>query len=155
MPLDRAEPRTSLTKLNNFVSAARRYLGTKFKHRGRTERGLDCAGLAWIAYRDCGLELPDFRKYGREPHNDGLVTHIKQALGEPVAVAPVRRSDLCVGDVIVVRFEVEPHHVAIVTDYPYGGFAMLHACGHNDKVIEHRLADDHVARVTHVFRMPA
>lgn len=137
-----------------LVSAARRYLGVPFRHRGRSVRGLDCAGLAWLAYRDCGQELPDFRKYGREPSNDGLLTHIKAALGEPVAVAPVRASQLQEGDVIVVRFEVEPHHVAIVTNYPYGGFAMLHACGFNDRVIEHRLSPDIIDRITHVFRRP-
>jgi hypothetical protein len=97
--------------------------------------------------------LPDFRLYGREPHNDGLVGHISAALGAPVAVAPVSAGDIKVGDVIVVRFEVEPHHVAIVTDYPYGrSFGIVHACGHTGRVIETRLAEDVIRRITHVFR---
>jgi cell wall-associated NlpC family hydrolase len=141
--------------MSAFVAAARKYLGTPFKHRGRTSRGLDCAGLAWLAYVDCGMALPDFRKYGREPSDDGLLKHVSAALGTPIAVAPVRSSSLQVGDVIIMRFEVEPHHVAIVTDYPFGGFAIIHACGHNDKVIEQRLSDDMVKRITHVFRKPA
>lgn len=137
-----------------LVAAARRYLGTPFRHRGRTERGLDCAGLAWIAYRDCGATLQDFRKYGREPNNDGLVTHITAALGAPVHVGPASYELLRVGDVIVMRFDIEPHHVAIVTPYPYGGLAIIHACGFNDRVIEQRLAPDMVKRITHVFRRP-
>lgn len=142
--------------MSNLVTAARRYLGVRFCHRGRRERALDCAGLAWIAYRDCGVSLPDFLHYPKEPsaHGPGLTAYVSNALGEPVAVAPVDVSQLQVGDVLVMRFEVEPHHVGIVTDYPFGGFALIHACGHNNKVVEHRLAPDHVARITHVFRKP-
>jgi len=140
--------------MNPLVTAARRYLGTRWRHRGRNERGLDCAGLGWIAYRDCGVVLPDFRLYGKEPHNDGLVRYITAAVGEPVAVAPVREDQLALGDVVIMRFDIDPHHIAIVSDYPFGGFALIHACGHSNRVIEHRLAADHVARITHVFRRP-
>lgn len=140
--------------MSQLVEAARRYLGTPFRHRGRSRSGVDCAGIGWLIYRDCGLTLPDFRLYGREPAQDGLVTHITSALGAPVAVSPVMERQLQVGDVIVMRFDIEPHHVAIVSDYPYGGFAIIHACGHNHKVIEHRLSPDMVRRITHVFRKP-
>lgn len=138
--------------MSELVEAARRYKGVRFRHRGRTAKGLDCAGLAWLAYSDCGVALPDFRLYGREPHEDGLVRHITAALGAPIAIAPVRAAQLVVGDVIVLRFDAEPHHVAIVADYRFGGLALLHADGHTGRVLEHRLADDMVRRVTHVFR---
>lgn len=139
----------------SLVAAARAYKGVKFRHRGRSASGLDCAGLPWIAYRDLGVDLTDYRLYGPEPHEDGLVTHMTVALGEPVRTAPVRSGDLQVGDVIVFRYEVEPHHVAIVTDYPYGNaFGIIHADGHNKKVVEHRLSDDMIRRITHVFRKP-
>lgn len=132
-----------------LVEAARRYKGTRFCHRGRNARALDCAGLVWISYRDCGVVLPDFRLYSKEPsaHGKGLTGYVMEALGEPV-------TGLQVGDVVVMRFEREPHHMGIVSDYPYGGFALIHACGHNGKVIEHRMAKDQEARITHVFRRP-
>ena len=138
-----------------LVSAARSYMGTRFRHRGRNRKGIDCAGLIWATYLDCGVTLPDYRLYGEEPEDDGLVTHIVAALGEPVLVAPVREQDLQVGDVLVLRYEVEPHHVALVTPYPFpGALAVIHADGHNKKVIEHRLSPDMVRRITHVFRRP-
>lgn len=140
--------------MSALVESARKYLGVKFRHRGRSPRGLDCAGLPWLAYKDCGVDLPDFRLYGPEPHNDGLIRHITAALGDPVCVAPVRPADLQAGDIAVIRFEIEPHHVTIVTDYPLGGFAVLHADGHYGKVIEHRLSTDMIDRITHVFRRP-
>lgn len=140
--------------MSKLVSAARKYLGVKFRHRGRTPRGLDCVGLGILAYKDCGVALPDFRLYSDEPHQDGLVTHITNSLGEPVKKSPVRMKDLQPGDVLVLRFYIQPHHVAIVTDYKYGGLAVIHADGHSNKVLEQRLTEDMVKRVTHVFRRP-
>lgn len=140
--------------MNPLVAAARARIGTRFRHRARNSKYADCAGLVVLVYGDCGVTLPDFRLYGREPVNDGLIKRGSEALGEPVAVAPVRVTGLQVGDVIVQRFDVEPHHVAFVADYIFGGFSMIHADGHTGKVIEHRMAPDHVKRITHVFRRP-
>lgn len=150
---------------NKLVVSARKYLGVKFRHRGRKGigpgKGLDCAGLVWLAYKDCGVELRDFQHYEREPelHKENLIDHVKKSIGDPIFIAPVRQHDLNIGDVIVLRFDHEPHHVGIVTPYPLGGFAMIHADGwpHDGragKVIEHRLSSDLIARITHVFRRP-
>lgn len=140
--------------MSALVDSARKYIGVKFRHRGRTRRGLDCAGLPWLAYKDAGVELPDFTLYGPEPHNDGLIHHISAALGDPVASYPVQETDLKAGDIAVIRFEIEPHHVCIITDYPLGGLAVLHTDGHYGCVIEHRLSPDMVEQITHVFRRP-
>lgn len=141
--------------MSALVAAARRYKGVRFRHRGRTPQALDCAGLVWRAYLDCGIELPDFRLYGREPHEDGLVQHVRSALGEPFLLASPPDAALQPGDVLVVRYEIEPHHLGIVTDYPYGGaHGVIHADGMAGKVIEHRLDAATCTRITHVFRRP-
>lgn len=141
--------------MSKLVAAARSLIGVRFRHRGRSSKiGVDCAGKVRVVYRICGVELPDFLLYGRIPNKEELVRHAEEALGPPVAVAPVRVSDLQVGDVVLMRFVVEPHHVAMIADYIFGGLSMIHADGHTGKVIEHRLAPDHVARITHVFRRP-
>ena len=75
--------------MSALADAARGYIGTPFRHRGRSRLGVDCVGLGVLAYADCGVAVPDFRLYGREPHRDGLVARMTLALGEPVAVAPV------------------------------------------------------------------
>ena len=136
-----------------LADAARAYIGTRFRHRGRKKTGLDCAGLVWIAYRDCGADLPDYRLYGPEPHRDGLTQHATAALGEPVAVAPVPLDAVQDGDVLVIAFEHEPHHVAIVGSRDYGGtqaLTLIHACGWNKRVLEQRLTPD--VKITHVYR---
>lgn len=135
-----------------FVASARSYAGVKFRHRGRSRLGVDCAGLAWCAAKDAGLVLPDFRLYGREPHAGKLIATLEEAIGPAVLVAPVARTDLRIGDVLVVRYRVEPHHIGIATDYRLGGLGVIHSDGHNGKVVEHRLADDMIQRITHVFR---
>lgn len=140
-----------------IVHAARQYLGVRFRHRGRSRVGLDCAGLVWRAYHDCGVDLPDFRLYGPEPHRDGLTRHVTAALGEPVLCAPVRESGLLDGDVVILRFRTEPHHLGIVAAVDYAGtpaFNLIHADGEAERVLEHRLTPDMVARITHVYRRP-
>lgn len=143
--------------MGRLVDAARRYIGVKWKHRGRTRHGVDCAGLGVLAYRDCGVELPDFVLYGRQPHDDGLIRHLTAALGEPVfdASTAALEPHLQDGDVIVQRFDKEPHHVAIVAEVVYGGVPALnvvHANGHAGRVLEVRLDDAGMQRITHVFR---
>lgn len=143
--------------MSRLADAARAYIGMRFRHRGRSRLGVDCVGLGVLAYADCGVAVPDFRLYSREPHRDGLVAHMTRALGEPVHVGPAPLSELLDGDVIVLRFEVEPHHVGIVGARDYGGttaLTLIHADGEAGRVHEQRLTPDMAARITYVFRRP-
>lgn len=140
--------------MSRLVQAARRYKGVRFRHRGRSESWLDCAGLGKRTYQDCGVELPDFRLYGPEPHKDGLLQHMTAALADPVHIAPVRRQWLQLGDVVLFRFKTEPHHVGLISDYPTGGLAFIDADGMEGRVVERRLDDKYLSRITHVFRKP-
>lgn len=146
--------------MNRLVEAARAYNDTPFRHRGRSKRGIDCAGLIWAAYNDCGVVLikpEDIPRYGKEPHRDGLVRYVIAALGEPVHVEPVRMQDLQEADVLIMRFEHEPHHMAMVGRHPLGHLSMIHADGNQgqlSRVLEIGLDDKRVALITHVFRKP-
>jgi len=110
-----------------------------------------------LAYRDCGVEIQDFRLYGPEPHRDGLTTHAQAAYGKPVLSAPVRESDLHDGDIVIMRFRVQPHHIGIIAEASYAGqpaLNMIHADGEAGRVVEHRLTPDMVTRITQVHRRP-
>jgi hypothetical protein len=79
------------------------------------------------------------------------------ALGDPVAIAPVSAEQLLIGDVVVIRFEIEPHHIGIIGCHPLGHLSLIHANGNEgqfSRVMEHGLATDTVNRITHVFRRP-
>lgn len=119
-----------------LVTAARKYLGVPFRHRGRTARHLDCVGLIVRAYADLGRDIRhDKTHYGREPHADGLRDQLQLEFGPP---AP----DMRVGDVALIAYNtIVPHHVGIIGDYKYGGFSLIHADGMAGKVVEHRLDD--------------
>ena len=134
--------------------AARKYLGTPFRHRGRG-RYLDCAGLVVRVSEDMGLPIIDQKQYGREPFRDGLVEAGVRTFGEPVHVAPVAIGDIQEDDVILIRYAVNPHHVMIVGRSPLGWLTVIHADGHYGKVIEHRLDEALAKDITHVFRRPA
>ncbi len=142
--------------MGKLVEAARGYLGVKYRHRGRSRNGVDCAGLLVMAYRDCGIETSDFVLYGRTPFKDGIVTHTTAALGPHVwPQSPSVPMELQDGDVLVMRFERDPHHMGLVASVMYGNQASLniiHAEGHTGRVLEQRLTPDMVARITHVFR---
>lgn len=141
--------------MTTLVEAARAYLGTRWRHRGRSAHGVDCAGLVVLSYADCGVEVPDYVLYGREPFRDGLMQHAIEALGEPLAD---HDRTLAEGDVLLMRFNKEPHHMAIVAIADYGGtaaFNIIHADGNCGRVLEQRLTPDMAARITHVFRRTA
>ena len=139
----------------DLVTAARGYLGVPFRHRGRTARGLDCAGLVWLCYRDLGVTLPDVRHYGREPHKDGLMEGAAAALGAPVWLGGwIDRSMLQAGDVVITRFTVEPHHVGIIGDDPIHGLSLIHCYGNIGRVVEHGLDALWQSRIVAVFRRP-
>lgn len=133
--------------MTKLVDSARKYIGVKFRHAGRSSAGLDCAGLGWLAFSDLGIDLPDVRGYGREPFKNGLMQGLEAALGAPIA------SDPQPGDVVVMRFDRDPHHIALIANAPYGKeLTMIHADSTHGKVVEHRLSDDWRNRIVAVYR---
>jgi hypothetical protein len=118
-----------------FVANARALLGTPFKHRGRSVRSLDCAGLPALALARMGHVIADLRVYGRNPHRDGLRAMVEANLGPPVDDDPRP------GDVLLMGWDGNPErHIAIVTDHPFG-LGIIHTCSAFQRVIEHNLDD--------------
>lgn len=140
-----------------LVTRARTYLDVPYRHRGRSIRGVDCAGLPMCAYADEGVVLPDLERYGRTPHKDGLVEAVIAALGEPIwRGRAVARSILQVGDVVALAFVQEPHHLAIVGDDRRHGLSLIHADGTPgvSRVVEHGLTERYQNMIVAVFRRP-
>jgi cell wall-associated NlpC family hydrolase len=134
-----------------FVAEARTYVRVPFRHTGRTRRGVDCVGLVAVALAEVGRPVADRRDYGRNPVRDGLRQVLVDHFGDPVDGEPRA------GDVALMRWH-EPdgirlfNHVGIITDYPLGGVALLHAFHANGEVVEHRLAGPWPRRIVEVFR---
>jgi cell wall-associated NlpC family hydrolase len=112
-----------------FIAAARRYLGTPWRHLGRSRAGLDCIGLVLVAARDAGLSLPDPAPYEREPADARLVLEASRLARRVSPPAP--------GDVLVFRTTCHVGHVGICATHPLHGVpSVIHALMWHRKVQE-------------------
>ena len=134
---------------NEIVALARQTLGTPYQHQQRTNGlALDCAGVPVYVGKQLGFVFDDFTRYGRLP----VPVEMRAALD--ATLDRVQKIDMQLGDVVWIRFDAEPQHLAILGDYCYGGMSLIHAsngAGLN-KVVEHRLDDDWLARIVAVWR---
>lgn len=124
-----------------IVAAARRYLGVRWVHQGRTARGLDCLGLVIRTAQDVGLTREDFTAYARIPDGGRLLAELRKRLQPAPRPQP--------GDVLVMRFDRWPIHVALCTDV-----GAIHAAAQFRRVVEHRLDAQWQARVCGAFTLP-
>lgn len=148
------------------VSAARGWLGTRFHHQGRLKAkdgrpgGVDCLGLLVGVAGELGLlerakrgcmvrPLVDFDRcdYGHLPDGDALHGILKEIMW------PVRIEDMQVGDIVLMRFDKTPQHLAIITDYVGGGVGIIHALAAARKVVEHPLDEEWRKRIVYCYRV--
>ena len=138
-----------------IVDEARQWLGTPYVHQGHT-KGLacDCAGLVAGVAVSLGI-VPDtwwqnegasYSGYGRQPAN-GMLERICDGFMERV-------DSLEIGNVVGLRWSKETQHLGIIAPYCFGGLSLVHALESSGKVIEHRLADVWLKRITHIWQMP-
>lgn len=116
----------------DFIAIARSWLGVPFRHQGRSRVGVDCAGLVICVAREAGLVDPGFDINGYRRQPDGSLLG---ACADHLIAAPTLEA----AHLVVVRFSVQPQHVALVVPYRHGGLALLHALQHSGHVVEHRL----------------
>jgi cell wall-associated NlpC family hydrolase len=100
---------------NSVVEAARKYLGVKFAHTGRSDKGLDCIGLVALVAKDLGYEFRDNRNYSKRPHPDVMIRGIEQ-------FAKKVKGGWKPGDILVFSHASVPCHCAIAT----GDDTMIH-----------------------------
>jgi cell wall-associated NlpC family hydrolase len=50
-------------KRERLVEVARSFIGIPFHHQGKSKAGVDCFGLFVLVAGECGIELPNERRY--------------------------------------------------------------------------------------------
>jgi len=125
----------------SLIATARSAVGTPFRHQGRDLDGLDCAGLLIWSLRQHGLDVIDLDAYSRQPMGGLLIAMIERQPFLRRASRPPRA-----GDVLVMRFEKEPQHVAL-----FAGETIIHAYETIGKVCEHRIDRQWHNRILRVY----
>lgn len=113
--------------------AARRYVekGTKWRHIGRSERALDCAGLLLFVAHDlgCSTVKDKLDNYRRTPEGEKFVAHLMgQFVLPPV---PVEKP----GSIVVLRHGTSPCHCGIL-GMKYGSLTLIHSSAERGGVCE-------------------
>ena len=118
---------------DDFIAAARSWIGTRWVHQGRNRAGVDCVGLLLMAAADIGIELPDMPGYRRSPNPALFVTHIRDnslAVAEPTP-----------GTFGIFRDGTQPCHVGIFAERD-GHLTLIHAYSALGKVLEEDFIHD-------------
>ena len=127
---------------DRVVKQARKYLGVKFLHQGRTRHGLDCVGLAVVVAHDLGITEADEDGYGRVPSGRMMERRLR-AECEQIPI-----DDALPGDLYHMAFDKQPQHIAMVTDH-----GIIHADNQHG-VVEHWLDDTWRKRIRGAYRLP-
>lgn len=130
---------------DDVIAAARACVGAPFRHQGRSlETGIDCAGLAILVCQGLGLDVCDVSGYGRVPANGQL----EAALSAQAHLSQrAEASDRQPGDLLLMRFVVEPQHLAILT----AEGTIVHAYESAGICCEHLLDDCWASRIVAAY----
>ncbi len=127
------------------IAAARAWLGTPWRHQGRSARGVDCAGLVVLVARQLGLADHDVTGYGRHSTGLAFVDHFRAAMdGIPLLEARP-------GDVLVLADAAYPCHCGFRTELR-GTAHLLHAHALRRQVIEEPYAGEWLQKTKLAFR---
>ena len=140
-----------MTSRTQIVEAAREWIDTPFHHQARLKHvGVDCVGLVIGVARELALVPQDLDVLGypRTPDGTSLMATMRQHMTE------IDRAAMQPGDVIVVSFDRDPQHLAILCDYRHGGLSIIHAAGNTGRVIETRLMFSSAMTFVAAFALP-
>lgn len=124
----------------------------KFRHQGRTLKGVDCIGVIALSFAALGYEIHDRVDYGKLPAQRKLAAAMEEHFGPPVHVAPVTVEQLQPGDVIAMSWGEEEAHVALVVDHPEYRVGVVHAYKNSLRVIEHGVIQPFADKILGVYR---
>lgn len=73
--------RKSTTTVDRVIDNAMSFQGTKYKYGGTTEKGMDCSGLIYVAFKSENVMLP-------------RVSRVMATKGKPIKLDDVKKGDL-------------------------------------------------------------
>ncbi len=114
---------------STFVAEARKLLGIRFRHGGRTRFSLDCWGVIVTPLAAIGRCVSDDKVYSMGAWRPDIPSLLEAEFGPPVA-------DKLAGDIVLIRW-AKTAHMGILADHPDGGLSIIHM-NNIHGVVEHR-----------------
>ena len=119
---------------DDIVEYARTWRGTRWKHLGRNERGLDCVGLLYLTAAHFELPGEDMSSYSRVPRPE-LLRHIGKYSNPLRPMIPVH------GAIGVFHDTVTPCHTGIFAVNSKGRVTVIHCDARRRRCLEEGYED--------------
>jgi cell wall-associated NlpC family hydrolase len=132
---------------SDVVEEARSWIGTRWRHQGRNEHGIDCAGLIIVVASKFGLQDTNPVNYPRRTSGDEFVNYFLKA-----GMVKVDFADRQPGDVILVQDKGLPCHCGFLST-KRGVDHYIHGYAIRKQVVEEPL-EAWLPKITHVLRFP-
>lgn len=130
------------------IEEARGWVGTPFRHQGRSRDGVDCVGVLVVVARALGIPHVDRVDYGKFPVGNELVSHLRSNLLLPSAPGKFP------GQVALFREQHFPCHVGLLS-WLHGTLHVIHARADRRKVVEEPVyATERKALILRTFDLP-
>jgi cell wall-associated NlpC family hydrolase len=130
---------------DEIIEAARRWIGVKWKHQGRTRSGIDCLGLIVLVAKELGISEVDQKTYSPRPDGSSLVKRFGEEMDE-IPLTEIRQ-----GDVILFADSAFPCHVAFVSQ-KHSKLYIIHAHATRRQVLEERYAYEWLDKARKAYR---
>lgn len=135
-----------MTTRAEIVAEARRWEGVKYKHAGRNEHGLDCAGLIIKIANNCGFTDYDTTNYSRRPVPQEFIREMRDHLEQ------IPKGEIKNGDIMLFAEPRHPCHTGVYEIDDRGQEWVIHAYALARKVIREPLTKERRARWRMAFR---
>lgn len=123
---------------------AREIVGSPYRHQGRSkEFGVDCIGVAIYVCDQFNLGNFDRVDYPRTPN--GTLQPLVDEVCSPAILQP--------GVILLFKISATAQHCGIVSLFNEG-LGLIHAWDIAEKVVEHRLSQDWLAKVVGCYGFP-
>ncbi|MDF3047403.1 MAG: NlpC/P60 family phage cell wall peptidase [Candidatus Midichloriaceae bacterium] len=138
----------------SIIFSARKWLGTPFKHQGRLIGvGCDCLGLIMGVAKECNLKtLTDQPLINLDRTNYHIIADGK-SLEQILSTNLTKLHALELGALVLMEFDSNPSHLAIVSDNEYDSFNIIHADMRSSMVVEHILNEDYLKRIKQIYKL--
>lgn len=125
-----------------LVCEARRWLGVRYRHCGRDQRGVDCYGLIRAVMLQVLGHCPEDVAYSHTP-SSALAFRVIAKCADRIGARDARP-----GDLVLMNYAGRSTHIAMLTDR-----GVIHSNAIWRRVVEHTINDDLQHRIVGYFRL--